>query len=760
MSGRPHSYPTTAQDTMAHSSSRPSAEGLPATDAVEPAPSQDEAGHHQSPGSSTNWRVFIGAALGVLVVSVWGLADPDSLGAVIGAVVGWVSQHFGWFYILTGTVVLVFIALVAFSKQGTVRLGPDHSRPQFSLFSWAAMLFAAGIGADLMFYSVLEPVSQYYTQPSGGQESAEAARHAVVWTLFHYGLTGWGMYSLMGMAFGYFAYRFNLPLSIRSALYPIIGKRIRGAAGDAVDISALLGTIFGVATSLGIGVVQINYGLQFLFGVPNTVGVQAGLIGVSVVLAIASAVSGVDKGIRRLSELNIVLAVALMLYILFLGDTDFLLNALVMNLGDYVSGFPGMTMDTMAYDHPDEWMNSWTLFFWAWWVAWSPFVGLFLARISRGRTIRQFVLGTMTIPFGFILAWISIFGNSALGIIDQQGDAAFGQTLMGTPERAFYDLLAQYPGATAAAAVATFTGLLFYVTSADSGALVMSNFASSIEDPNQDGPKWMRIFWAVATGLLTLAMMVVGGIPTLQSATIVFGLPFAIVMYLVMYGLWKALRVERADMESREAAFAGVRAANRAAAIEPAARTRNWRQRLTRSVSYPGRAATTRYLRQVVGPALDEVSQALQEAGVDASVERGTDPVTGLPEVSLVEHMDGERDFLYQVYPVACPTPSYLLTTAKTEDDYFRLEPFSQTGSRGYDVYGYTKEQLIHDVLDNHERHLEFIRLSTPSQDEAGSTVITGAPTGAIDWTRDFQDPDHEQPDDGENPHTPEESRP
>ncbi|WP_129360777.1 MULTISPECIES: choline BCCT transporter BetT [Micrococcaceae] len=703
--------------------------------------------------SKTNWKVFLGAALGTLLISLWALIAPDSASSVLGTVVAWVSQNFGWFYILTGTVVLVFIVIIAASKQGKIRLGPDHSRPQFPLFSWAAMLFAAGIGVDLMFYSVLEPVTQYYTPAQGNGESAEAARQAVVWTLFHYGLTGWGMYALMGLAFGYFAYRFNLPLSIRSALYPIIGKRIKGAAGDAVDIAALLGTIFGVATSLGIGVVQINYGLQFLFDVPQGVGVQAGLIAVSVLMAIASAVSGVDKGIRRLSELNIYLAIALLLYVLIFGDTDFLMNGLIMNMGDYLSRFPGMTLDAMAFDHPSDWMNTWTLFFWAWWVAWSPFVGLFLARISRGRTIRQFVVGTLTIPFAFILIWISIFGNSALNLIYEQKDSAFGETIMNTPEQAFYTLLAQYPGATAAAAVATFTGLLFYVTSADSGALVMSNFASTIEDPNEDGPKWMRIFWAAATGLLTLAMLLIGGIATLQSATIVFGLPFAIVLYLVMFGLWKALRVESADMASRDAAYAGVRAANRAMSIEPSSSTRSWRQRLTRSVSYPGQKATTRYLETVVSPALEEVCEALRTEGVDAIVERGVDPATTIPYVTLTEKMDGERDFTYQVYPVAWPTPSYLLNPAKTEDNYYRLEPFALTGSRGYDVYGYTKEQLIHDVLDNHERHIEFIRISGPTVEEAGSTEIIGSSVATTDWSMDFTAPqdipvtDQEAPD-------------
>ncbi|WP_082470414.1 choline BCCT transporter BetT [Curtobacterium sp. S6] len=692
--------------------------------------------------SKTNWKVFGGAALGILLISVWALISPDSASTVLGAVVTWVSKNFGWFYVLTGTVVLVFVILVALGKTGNIRLGPDHSRPQFPMFSWAAMLFAAGIGVDLMFYSVLEPVTQYYSPPQGSGESADAARQAVVWTLFHYGLTGWGMYALMGLAFGYFAYRFNLPLSIRSALYPIIGKRIKGAAGDAVDIAALLGTIFGVATSLGIGVVQINYGLHFLFNLPQGVAVQAGLIVVSVVLATASAVSGVDKGIRRLSELNIYLALALLLYILVFGDTAFLFNGLVTNLGDYVSRFPGMTMDAMAFDHPDDWMNTWTIFFWAWWVAWSPFVGLFLARISRGRTIRQFVVGTLTIPFVFILIWISIFGNSALHRIYEQKDSGFGQAIMGNSEEAFYTLLAQYPGATAAAAVATFTGLLFYVTSADSGALVMSNFASTIEDPNQDGPRWMRIFWAAATGLLTLAMLMIGGITTLQSATIVFGLPFAIVLYLVMFGLWRALRVERADMDSRVAAYAGVRAANRSSSIEPAGQTRNWRQRLTRSLSYPTRRAATRYVQSVASPALEEVGEALRTEGVTAEVEHGLDPSSDIPYVTLTEHMDGERDFIYQIYPVARPTPRYLLSPSTTEDTYYRFEPFSLTGSRGYDVYGYTKEQLIHDVLDNHERHQEFIRLSGPNVEDTGSTEIIGSSVAITDWSMDFPSTD------------------
>lgn len=325
-----------------------------------------------------------------------------------------------------------------------------------------------GIGIDLMFFSVAEPVTQYMQPPEGAGQTIEAARQAMVWTLFHYGLTGWSMYALMGMALGYFSYRYNLPLTIRSALYPIFGKRINGPIGHSVDIAAVIGTIFGIATTLGIGVVQLNYGLSVLFDIPDSMAAKAALIALSVIIATISVTSGVDKGIRVLSELNVALALGLILFVLFMGDTSFLLNALVLNVGDYVNRFMGMTLNSFAFDRPVEWMNNWTLFFWAWWVAWSPFVGLFTARISRGRTIRQFVLGTLIIPFTFTLLWLSVFGNSALYEIIH-GGAAFAEEAMVHPERGFYSLLAQYPAFTFSASVATITGLLFYVTSADSG---------------------------------------------------------------------------------------------------------------------------------------------------------------------------------------------------------------------------------------------------------------------------------------------------
>ena len=679
-----------------------------------------------------NWPVFIISGVGILAIALWAIFAPDNAADTLAGIVAWVSKNFGWFYIVTATVAVLFMLYVAISRTGQIKLGPDHAKPQFGLFSWASMLFAAGIGIDLLFFSVAEPVAQFYGPPTGDAETIEAARQAVVFTLFHYGVTGWALYALMGMAFGYFAYRLNMPLTIRSALYPIIGKRIHGPAGEAVEIAAMLGTVFGVATSLGIGVVQLNYGLRVLFGVDESTSWQIALIVVAVSVAIASAVSGVDKGIRRLSELNVGLAICLMLYILVTGRTAFLFDALVMNVGEYVSKFPSMTMDTYAFSGAQEWLNSWTLFFWAWWVAWAPFVGLFLARISRGRSLRQFVVGTLTIPFLFVLMWVSVFGNSALDLVIG-GDSEFGQTALDYPERAFYLLLEQYPAPMLVAAVASLIGLLLYITSADSAALVMSNFTSKITDTQQDGKKWTRIFWAVVVGVLTIAMLYVGGIPTLQSATIVMGLPFAFVIYLVMYGLFKSLRLELLQQDSTRRALHGAMS-GRAVDGEQG----DWRKRLARSMSFPGKKPVMRYLDRVVQPALEQVAEAIRDRGGEVTLHREPAEEVGIDQIDLQVGFGEEMSFRYQVYPVEHLTPSFAgLVHLDSDADiyYYRLEVFTLTGSLGYDIYGYTQEQLISDVLDLYERHLEFLHMQS---DLPGTSDLSDNAEPVREWSDDY----------------------
>lgn len=662
------------------------------------------------PNTRINPIVFFGSAVGVLAIALWAIISPEGANGTIGVVVGWISEWFGWFYILIATVFLAFVIFLALSRYGSVKLGPEHSEPEFSTFSWAAMLFAAGIGTDLMFFAVAEPVTQYLSPPTGQGETLGAAREATVWTLFHYGITGWGMYALMGIALAYFAYRMNLPLSIRSALYPIFGQRIYGPLGHGVDLAAVLGTIFGIATSLGIGVVFLNSGLQLLFGIPEGLSAQIGLIVLAVGVATISAVSGVDRGIRRLSELNVLLALGLAGFILITGSTVFLLNAFVLNIGDYVSNFAGLTMQTFAFDRPTDWLNGWTLFFWAWWIAWASFVGLFLARISRGRTIRQFVAGTLIIPFLYVLMWVSIFGNSALNLV-RNGNEQFGQTAMNQPEQGFYTLLQQYPAFPVIASIAIIVGLLFYITSADSGALVMGNLTSYRKTPRDDASNPVRIFWAVATGLLTIAMLVVGGITALQNATIIMGLPFGFVMVLVMFGLYKALRVEGLREDSQRHSLPAQLSGRSTTHGDDRTVARTWRQRLRRTMSFPDREVASEFLSGVALPALTEVSEELHEHGVEAEVHDGTDD-SGYSYVELAADLGEESPFQYRIAPREAAMPVYGDRSRREGDVYYRLDVHLREGGQGYDVMGYTHSQLIDDVLDQYEQHVEFMRLN------------------------------------------------
>ena len=657
-----------------------------------------------------NKRVFAAAAAVALAITVWALISPTNAEAVLGAVVGWTSDWFGWFYVLLVLAVLVFVIYLAASRYGNTKLGPEHSKPEFGLVAWASMLFAAGISTDLMFFAVAEPVTMYLTPPSTEPETVAAARESTVWALFHYGLSGWGLYALMGMALAYFAYRMNMPLAIRSALAPIFGKRVHGALGETVDFAALLGTIFGVATSLGIGVVMVNVGLNTVFGIPIGTATQVGIVVVGVGVATLSAVSGVDKGIKFLSVLNVVLAIALSFWVLVAGNTQFLLNAFVLNITDFVRLFPNMAGQTFAFEDTGTWMTDWTLFFWAWWIAFASFVGLFLARISRGRTIRQFVLGTLTIPFIYIFMWISIYGNSALDII-RNGDVKFGEAVMVNPEGGFYDLLSRYPAFFLIAGLATLTALLFYVTTADSAALVMANLSSNLRNPSEDGRAGLRIFWAVLTGALTVSMLLVGGIGALQNATVIMGLPFAFVVILVMIGLYKALRVEANRVDSVDTTLPGSLARR---SRGPGHET--WQRQLGRVLSFPNRARAEEFEQKVLIPTLHEVAAEMEDRGISSRCGRVDNEGVFVDDGELFQFEvdgDGEYPFRYQVWPHKVSVPSFGgMVPRGTGEDYYRMEVYLDGGTgQGYDIMGFSKEQIIADVLDQYQRHVEFLQL-------------------------------------------------
>ncbi len=654
-----------------------------------------------------NWSVLIISSIVIVAFSIWAIFLPVSASTTMKTMVDWIATNLGWYYVITMVMVIGFVLWVAISKEGSIRLGPDDSRPQYKLGTWAAMLFAAGVGIDLLFFSVTGPVVQYLTPPTGEGASAAAMQDAVVWTMFHYGIAGWSVYALLGMAMGYFAYRWDMPLSIRAALYPLFGKRVNGPIGHGISILALVGTVFGVATTMGIGVVLLNVGFSKLFGLEEGLTLQIALVVGAVILTILATTSGVDRGIRWISELNLWSAVAMMAFILIAGETAFLLNALVENLGQFFVTLPARMFKTFAYvPGSSDWMGSWTLFFWAFWLAWGPFVGVFLARISRGRTLREFVIAAITVPVLCDFIIVSFFGNSALYHV-LQGNTAFAELAVQSPEKGWYALLELFPGATVLVALATLSGLLFYITSANSGAMVMSNFSTSIPDPSKDGPKWLRIFWALLTAMLTISMLMAGGVITMEYATLIFALPVTIIVYLVMFSFSKALKIERAEREGKVL---------RRPSIAPSGGQipeRSWTQRLGQMLTYPSKRESVRFLERIVRPALDDVANEFRRQGYD--VERvnadhdANAAHTGATGPLLRLSTGAMDDFYYQVSMVETPSPTFSGKMAADTDVYYRLEVTTQTGSGGYDLMGLTKQQVIDDVLEQYQAYLTFL---------------------------------------------------
>lgn len=527
------------------------------------------------------------------------------------------------------------------------------------------------------------------------------------------------MYALLGMAMGYFAYRWGMPLSIRAALYPLLGRRVRGSLGDGISIISLVGTVFGVATSMGIGVVLLSVGFSVLFGLEHGLALEIALVVGAVILTIAATTSGVDRGILWISELNLWSAVAMMLYILFTGQTAFLLNALVENIGQFLVTLPARTLQTFAYEPGGaEWMSGWTLFFWAFWLAWGPFVGVFLARISRGRTLREFVIAAITAPVLCDFIIVSLFGNSALFHV-LRGDMAFAELAIESPERGWYALLQMFPGAMFLIGLATLSGLLFYLTSANSGAMVMSNFSASIPDPARDGPKWLRVFWAVLTAVLTIAMLLAGGVTTMEYATLIFALPVTIIAYLVMASFHKVLRMERAEREGRVLHRRSI------APIGGHVPERSWRQRLEQLRAFPTLREVARFLDGTVRPALDDVAPEFARQGYDITRDVMAN-AHGIDEPVLRVSMDSFRDFHYQVAVVETPVPMFSGRMSRETDVYYRLEVFTQTGSGGYDLMGLTKQQVIDDVLERYEAHLAFLTVSAETK---AASVLTPSTT-------------------------------
>lgn len=467
----------------------------------------------------------------------FGIFAPGSTGAAFDSIQSGIVANFGWLYVGSVAVFLAFSVYLLFSSVGSVRLGPDDSEPEFSYPSWFAMLFSAGMGIGLVFFSVAEPIYHLTDPPIEEAGTTAAATDAMRLTFFHWGLHAWGIYIVVGLSLAYFSFRKGLPLSIRSAFYPVLGDRIHGPMGHTIDVLAIFGTLFGVATSLGLGVMQVNAGLDYLLGTGITTPIQVGLIAGITLIATASVVLGLDKGIRRLSNFNMAVAGVLLAFVFLAGPTVFILKAWMENTGNYVQSLVATTfwLDTWG---DGVWQGNWTLFYWGWWIAWSPFVGMFIARISRGRTIREFVAGVLFMPAAVGTFWLTTFGNTALRreLVGEGGLAGLGT------EEMLFALLQGLPLASLTSVLGMTVIIAFFVTSSDSGSLVIDMLASG---GHPDPPVAQRVFWALLEGVVAAVLLLTGGLMALQTAAIATGLPFAVVVLGMCYSLFKALRDEQ-----------------------------------------------------------------------------------------------------------------------------------------------------------------------------------------------------------------------
>ncbi|WP_081263176.1 choline transporter BetT [Pseudomonas putida] len=650
-----------------------------------------------------NPPVFYFAATFILLFALTVIANPQAAGEWLLAAQNWAAHTVGWYYMLAMTLYLVFVVVTALSGYGKIKLGADHDEPEFSYLSWAGMLFAAGISITLFFFCVSEPLTHLMQPPQGEAGTVEAGRQAMQVLFLHWGLHGWGVFAFVGMALAYFAYRHNLPLALRSALYPLIGKRINGPIGYAVDGFGIIATVFGLGADMGFGVLHLNSGLDYLFGIAHTQWIQVALIALMMGAAVMVAVAGVEKGVRVMSDINLFLACALLLFVLFAGPTQHLFNTLIQNLGDYLAVLPRKSFDVYAYNQSNDWLGNWTVFYWAWWIAWAPFVGLFIARISRGRTIREFVFGVLLIPLGFTLAWMSIFGNSALTQVLDHGMTALAHSAIENPSMTLYLLLETYPWSKVVIAVTVFISFVFFVTSADSGTVVLSTLSAKGGSTDEDGPNWLRVFWGVMTALVTSGLLFAGSIDSLKSAVVLTSLPFSVILLAMMWGLHKAFYLESQRQIAQMHSLAPFASSRRGKG--------GWRQRLSQAVHFPSRDEVYRFMDDVVRPAIAEVTEVYAEKGL--SVITQEDP--SHDNVSLKIGHGEEQPFLYQVQMRGYFTPSFALAGLGTQElknrRYYRAEVHLAEGSQDYDLMGYSKEQIINDILDQYERHLQYLHL-------------------------------------------------
>ncbi len=488
---------------------------------------------------STNAVFGISCAL-VLVFLVWGALAPDDLAKRTSAFQTSLLDSFGWLYVLAASAFLLCAFCLIFSRWGDIPLGPDGCKPEFPLLTWFAMLFCAGMGIGLVFWGVAEPTSHFHEPPAGEGGTPEAARLALQYSFFHWGLHPWGIYTMVGLALAYFQFRKGLPGLFSRSCQGVLGKHAAGPLGTAVDIIAVIATIFGVATSLGFGAMQISGGLSYVFEIPNTLMTQLTLIAVVTLLFMASAQTGLQRGIKYLSNLNMILALSLMLFLLSFGPTHFIMTAFPSTFGHYLQNLPTMSLNLAPF-RDSTWIHNWTLFYWAWWIAWAPFVGTFIARISRGRTVRQFVLGVLLVPSLFCAFWFTVFGGTGISLELFQNTPL--KTVMESEgiEVLLFKVLEQYPAGIIMSFIAIFLITTFFITSADSATFVLGTLTTN---GNLNPPNRIKFIWGIIQSLTAAILLFSGGLEGLQTGAILAAFPFVFVIITLIISLLKSFQEE------------------------------------------------------------------------------------------------------------------------------------------------------------------------------------------------------------------------
>ena len=623
---------------------------------------------------------------------------PEQTQVLLNQAKSGIFANFSWFYVLNFSLFLGFLLILSVSSLGNIKLGQDEEEPEFSFLSWLAMLFAAGMGVGLMFFGVAEPLTHYLSDITAG--SAEhKQQEALLHTLFHWGIHAWAVYGTIALALAYFGFRYKLPLALRSCFYPLLKDRINGKIGDAIDVMALLATLFGIITTLGFGSSQLGAGLEQIGWISqNSFALQVGVIVVVMCLAVFSAISGIGKGVKILSEINLTLAFCLLLFVLIAGPTLYLLSAFSDNIGNYFSNLVQLSFKTYAYEQEHtSWFSGWTVLYWAWWCSWAPFVGLFIARISKGRTIREFIFGVLVIPSLFGILWFTVFGNTAVWLNDGIAAGGLGE-FISSPEILLFKFLNYLPLPTITGFVSLLVISLFFITSADSGIYVLNNIAS--RDKSLASPAWQAIMWGTLMSVVAIVLMQSGGLANLQTMTLIVALPFALLMLVMCFSLWKGLIADKKYFSTK---------------VNPTSifwSGDKWKSHLEQMMNQTQEKDILRFLKNTALPAMRELRQELT-GKYNLSVEINTLFEQEEPALELVIHKESMRDFMYGIKSVGREVSEQLINDENLPHIQHSVtyEPYTYffDGRVGYDVQYMDQDELIADMLKQYERYLSLL---------------------------------------------------